>query len=231
MMKRPELKPTLNQTFELVGRGEYDFASVLDRSMRLQSENRIGEACNVRYAAVQRLMEVLPEDEEIVLEWGHRNSRAALELLQASASDHFLIGDLEMAAALAELLLELDPEDHLESVWLAGFWYVAMGEYELFDEIADDISDKSPEKHILTLWSHFRRTGELPAAEAAAFRGRFATCFNEFTADEHPVDEEYMADIEKDAPSQRTQARHLWFQTESLWSQHPGFIEALRRCR
>lgn len=57
------------------------------------------------------------------LEWNHA-IRAALELIRASAIDHFLINDFEMSAALLELLLELDPEDHLEGVncWLSIIW-------------------------------------------------------------------------------------------------------------
>ena len=48
----------------------------------------------------------------------------ALELIRASAIDHFLINDFEMSAALLELLLELDPEDHLRGVncWLSIIW-------------------------------------------------------------------------------------------------------------
>lgn len=228
-MKKAELKPTANQTFELEGRGEYDFAAALERSYRLQDEGRIEEACNERYAAVQRLMEVLPEDEETILEFGHRNSRAAVELLQASSIDHFLIGDFEMAAALAELLLEVDPEDHLGHIAFSGFCYVALGEYELFDEIKGDIADSQPEKPILALWSSFRRTGKLPAGDMKVLRERFTAVYEEFTASEHPVDEAFMADENSDSPSRRTAARRLWLQTEHLWAQDREFIEALKR--
>lgn len=228
-MKNARLKPTPNQTFELEGRGEYDFAAALEKSYRLQGENRIEEACNERYAAVQRLMEILPEDEETILEFGHRNSRAALELLQASGVDHFLIGDFEMAAALSELLLELDPEDHSGGITLLGFCYVALGEYELFDEIAGDIADSLPEKAILNLWSAFRRTGKLPAGDMKVLRERFADLFDEFTAAEHPVDSEYLAGEQSDSPSRKTQARRLWLQTEHLWTPFGDFIEALKR--
>lgn len=230
-MKKAELKPTPEQTFELVGRGEYDFAAVLERSYRMQAEGRVEEACNERYQAVQRLTDLLPEDEEIILEFGHRNSRAALELLQASSVDHFLISDFEMAAALSELLLDLDPEDHLENIALSGFCYVALGEYELFDEIAGDISDSLPEKHILKLWSAFRQSGKLPEDILQRFRERFTTFWEEFTSDEHPVDEAYIADSESESPSRKALARRLWLQTEHLWAQHPDFIQKLKGIR
>ena len=230
-MKQATLKPTPNQTFELTGHGDFDFAAVLGNSYRLQAENRIEEACNERYAAVQRLMELLPDDEEVILEFGHHNSRAALELVQASSLDHFLIGDFEMAAALSELLLELDPEDHLGNIVLSGFCYVALGEYELFDEVLGDIADSQPEKVILKLWAAFRQTGKLPENDLKTLRERFAIYFDEFSSGRHPVDEAFMADAASDSPSRRTEARRLWLQTEHLWASESGFIAALQAAR
>ena len=85
------LNPTPDQTFEVVGEGPYDFVRVLEHSRRLQAAGDVEAACNERFGAFQRLAELLPEDEEILLEWNHRNSRAALEVIHASAIDHFLI--------------------------------------------------------------------------------------------------------------------------------------------
>ena len=103
------------------------------------SARAVEEACNERFRAFQRLAGLLPDDEEVVLAWNHRNTRAALELLHASAVDHFLIDDFEMSAAMLELLLELDPEDHLEGIVLLAFDYVALDERELFDETIDGV--------------------------------------------------------------------------------------------
>ena len=224
-----ELKPTMNQTFEIAGRGEYDFAAALERSYRLQEENLIEEACETRYAAVRRIIEIIPDDDPIVLEWNHRNTRAALELLQASAVDHFLAGDFEMAAALCEMLLDLDPEDHTECVSMLGLCYVATEEYELFDEILNDIPDGMAEKHIALLWAAHRRNGTLPDDELRIMRERFGFCLEEFAAAEHPADEEYLAGLESTPPSKRALARRLWLRTEHLWALHPDFIAALRQ--
>jgi hypothetical protein len=142
---------------------------------------------------------LLPEDEEINLEWSHRNSQSALELIRASAIDHFLINDFEMSAALLEMLLELDPEDHLEGSELLAFDYLAMDEQELFDEVINDVSDKCASRGILLLWSAFRREGTLPEGELLHFKTRFAPFFREFTAAEHPAD---------DAPGSRRGHRH-----------------------
>lgn len=230
-MPRPQLKPTPDQTFELIGSGPYDFHKTLDEATRLQSEGRIEEACNHRFQAFQRLMELLPEDEEVILEWNHRNSRAVLELLHATAVDHFLIGDYELSAAQLELLMELDPEDHLEAATLLAFDYQAMDEQELFDEVINDVSDKHADRLILLLWAGFRREGRLPQGELKRFKERFAAYYREFTAEEHPADAAYLTSIESERPTVEAEARELWLRTESLWQQWPTFIEALKATR
>jgi len=230
-MQKAMLNPTPDQTFEVIGEGPYDFSRVLRHSRELQQAGRVEEVCNERFQAFQRLAELIPEQEEVILEWNHRNSRAALELIEASAIDHFLINDFEMSAALLEMLLELDPEDHLEGSELLAFDYLAMDEQELFDEVINDISDKCASRELLLLWSAYRRDGRLPQGELQRFRTRFAPYFAEFTAAEHPADEAYLRDIESEHPSVAAQARELWLRTENLWVLWPGFIEALRAAR
>lgn len=230
-MQKALLNPTPDQTFEIIGEGPYDFVRVLRHSRELQQSGDVEGACNERFKAFQRLAELIPEQEEVILEWNHRNSRAALELIEASAIDHFLINDFEMSAALLEMLLELDPEDHLEGSELLAFDYLAMDEQELFDEVINDISDKSASRELLLLWSAYRRDGRLPQGELQRFRTRFAPYFAEFTAAEHPADDVYLRDIESERPSVAAQARELWLRTENLWVLWPGFIDALRASR
>lgn len=227
-MQKAFLNPTPDQTFEVVGDGPYNFARVLAHSRSLEAAGDVEGACNERYEAFQRLAELIPDGEEVNLEWNHRNSRAALELILASAVDHFLIRDFELSAALLELLLELDPEDHLEGSELLAYDYLALDEQELFDEVINDVSDKNASRGILLLWSSFRRGGKLPEGELKRFRTRFAPFFAEFTADEHPADERYLNDIGSERPSPAAQARELWLQTEHLWELWPGFIAELR---
>ena len=228
-MQKAALNPTPDQTFELVGEGPYNFVRVLARSRELQAAGDVQGACNERYRAFQRLAELLPEEEEINLEWNHRNSRAALEVVHASAVDHFLINDFELSAALLELLLELDPEDHLEGSELLAFDYLAMDEQELFDEVINDVSDKQASRTVMLLWSAYRRDGRLPEGELKRFRERFAPYFAEFTAAEHPADEAYLRDIESEHPSAAAQARELWLKTENLWELWPCFIGELQK--
>lgn len=230
-MEEVTLRPTPDQTFEIVGRGPYDFTDQLSRARAAQHAGRVDEACNVRFHAFQRIAELIPDGEEVILEWGHANTRAALDIVYQSAVDHFLIDDFELSAAMLELLLDLDPEDHEEATWLLAFDYLALGDYDSYDEVANDVSDKYPEKSVLALWSEFRRQGVLPAGETIRFRERFAPYYREFTAEEHPADAAYLADIEGERPTPAAQARELWLRTENLWRAFPGFIEALRAGR
>ena len=228
-MQKPQLNPTPDQTFELIGSGPYDFVKILAESRRRQQQGEVEQACNDRFQAFQRLMALLPDDEEVILEWNHANSRAALELLRATAIDHFLIDDFEMSAAMLELLLELDPEDHLEGSTLLAFDYQAMDEQELFDEVINDVSDKHAVRELLLLWAGFRRDGVLPQGELIRFRERFAPYFREFTAEEHPADAAYLASIESERPTVEAEARELWLQTENLWARWPEFIRGLKK--
>ena len=204
-MQKAYLNPTPDQTFEIVGDGPYNFTRVLAHTRELEAAGNVEDACNERYQAFQRV-----------------------ELIRASAIDHFLINDFEMSAALLEMLLELDPEDHLEGSELLAFDYLAMDEQELFDEVINDVSDKCASRGILLLWSAFRREGTLPEGELLHFKTRFAPFFREFTAAEHPADDAYLRDIEGERPSVQAQARELWLQTENLWVLWPGFIAALQ---
>ncbi|MFI3304968.1 MAG: tetratricopeptide repeat protein [Rikenellaceae bacterium] len=229
-MKRGFLSPTADQTFEIRAgeRGDCNFKKILRDGAKLQSDGDIEQACNLRFGAVQVLQELLGDDDEVRLEWGDENSRAALEVVHLSAIDHFLINDFEISSALLELALELDPEDHLEVSNLLAYDYLAMGEYELFDEVINDISDKYASRTILLLWSGFLRDGALPAGELYSLKSRFAAYYAEFVAEEHAADEGYIADIESERPSVRAQARELWLQTENLWRMNLSFIEALK---
>lgn len=229
---RAKLTPTPNQTFEIVGGdSRYNFIRSLRESLELQNAGRIQEACQARLDAVQLIEELLPEDEEINLEWEHSNSRAALEIIHSSAVDHFLIGDYELSAAMLELALDLDPEDHLEAVNLLGFNYIKLGEYELFDEIVNDISDKSACRQIMMLWYHYRRTQKIDAGTVQHLKRSFKSYYEEFTSEEHPSDDNYLKDIESQSPSQSAQARELWLKTESLWADEPQFITLLKESK
>ena len=63
------LKPTLDQRFEIVARGRYDFVRRSEKIDALLSEGRTAEACNERFHAFQDIAGLLPEEEATELRW------------------------------------------------------------------------------------------------------------------------------------------------------------------
>lgn len=219
--------PTPEQTFELEGHGKYNFTKHHDNIEHLVAEGRYADACEARYEAFQLLAEALPEDEAMPLCWEHSNSRAALSILYGSAVDHFRIGDLEMTMAQLEMLLECDPEDHFEGINLLALCYIATEEWEAFEEIVIDLTDKSAEAVIARLWATFMRDGKLDKELMNLLRSRHKAYYAELTANEHPDDESYRRDILSERPSQAAEAREWWLLTEPLWSEFPEFVDRI----
>lgn len=222
-----KFNPTEDQTFELEGKGRYNFVRHKECVDALVAEGRYAEACEARYEAFQTLMEALPEDEAMPLRWEHANSRAAVSILYGSAVDHFRIGDVEMAMAQLEMLLDCDPEDHFEGVNLLALCYVATEEWEAFDDITIDLTEKSAEAVVARLWASFQRDGALDKSLLSLLKSRFKAFYAELTAAEHPDDEAFRRDISSERPSQAAEAREWWLLTEPLWSEFPKFIKAL----
>ncbi|MBO7307492.1 MAG: tetratricopeptide repeat protein [Alistipes sp.] len=226
--KELQFNPTADQMFELEGRGQYNFVRHTELVEKLVAEGRYDEACEARYEAFQLLVDALPEDEAMPLRWEHANSRAAVSIIYGSAVDHFRIGDLEMAMAQLELLLDCDPEDHFEGVNLLALCYVAMEEWELFDDLEIDLTDKSAEAVVARLWAAYRRDGEVDKAMLSLLKSRHKAYYEELCLEEHPDDEAFRRDIASERPSQRAEAREWWLLTEPLWSEFSEFIDALR---
>ena len=228
-MSNEELRfnPTEDQTFEFEGVGRYNFVRHKERIDKLVAEGRYDEACEARYEAFQVALDALPEDEAMPLRWEHGNSRAVVSIIYGSAIDHFRIGDVEMAMAQLEMLLDCDPEDHFEAINLLALCYVAMDEWEAFDDIVIDLSDKSAEAVVARLWASHRREG-MDGALLSLLKSRHKAYYAELIAVEHPDDEQFRRDIASDRPSQAAEAREWWLLTEPLWREFSEFIEALK---
>lgn len=223
-----QFNPTTDQEFELEGSGKYNFVRSKSSIDKLVSWGRYGEACEARYEAFLALAEALPEDEAMPLSWNHANSRAAVSILYGSAVDHFRIGDLEMAMAQLELLLDCDPEDHFEGVNLLALCYIAMQEWEAFDELLIDLTDKSAEAVVARLWASFVRNGRVDESLVTLLSSRHKSYYDELRLEEHPDDETFRRDISSERPTPRAEAREWWLLTEPLWREFPEFVEALR---
>lgn len=227
-MGKPVLEPTGNDSFTIADDAELSFVSELARSREQEAQGDFEGACNTRLHSFQRLVEIIPDEGETVLEWEDEETQAAIVTGYCSGIDHFLIGDWEMAAAIFEMILDVDPEDHMEATIPLAYTYVAMEEYDSFDDIVNDVNDKYIDKALLSLWSEYRRTGQLPYGEVVRLRTRFRPYYDEFVAEDHPVSEGYLKDIRSDRPSAAALARELWLKTEHLWTLFPGFVETLK---
>lgn len=224
-MKKASLKPTASGLWQIQG-GLFDQS--LQHSSRLEREGKWAEACEMRFEGAQQLLDLVGE-EPTPLDWNDQNSRSAMELLYRSAADHLAIGEVEMAVALWESLLEMDEEDHFEAIVLLAFAYVEIEDFDCLESAMFDISTKSPEYHLLTLWAEYVRSGGIERDALRQMRTRHKAWWEEFVAQEHPVDEAYLSNCRSERPSQQTEAREFWFATESIWERNAEFIEALRK--
>ena len=222
------LKPTDKQTFLLIGKGtDGNLSKRLEEAHAAEKEGRFEEACNIRYLAFQHIVEALPEEEGIELDWEHANTRAAMEIIHASAIDNLLAGDAELAAAQLELLLECDSEDHTEATPQLALCYIALGEWDCLEEITTDLDPKSALKPLAELWLGHCRDNAQPQEALDALR-RHTAMVAELHRDDHPTDESYLRDIASERPSKEAQARELYLKIEPFLAQYSTFKEWLK---
>ena len=222
-MGKITLKPTENQNFILLG-GE--FARLLEEAHSQESEGNFEGACNLRYKAFQQIVDVLPEDEAVELDFSHPNTRAAIEIIYGSAVDNFLAGDVELAAAQLELLLECDSEDHIEATPQLALCYLALEEWECLEEIIPDLGDKSAFRPLVEALTEYIRDGKIEEATLSALRRHRHLC-EELRASEHTADEAYLRDISSERPTQQALAREIYLRCEPILLKYDGFIGAI----
>ena len=155
-MIRVRLRPISTELWQ-VEDGEA-FSALLRRTLRMEQTGDWAKACELRFDCAQQLLDAVG-DEPVRLDWNDVGSRAAMEILYRSAADNMMVGEVEMAVALWESLLDVDPEDHLEAVVPLAFAYVEIEDYECLESAMFDISPKSAEYQLLLLWSEYRRSG------------------------------------------------------------------------
>lgn len=226
-MKNLKIVPISTELWQVEDGGQ--FGELLKLTNRKEREGEWAKACEMRFEGAQELLDVVGEDGGVRLDWNDASSRAAMEVLYRSAGDHLLVGEVEMAVALWESLLELDEEDHFEAIVPLAFAYVEIEDYECLESALFDISTKSPEYHLLMLWAEYSRSGGIERDALRQLRTRHKAWYAEFVAEEHPADEAYMNDCRSERPSQRTEAREFWFATQSIWERNKEFVEALQK--
>lgn len=216
---------------ELLAAAPAHFAAREALATRYTEEGRLAEACQLRWDGAGLVCDLLDEtdDEFIVLDWEDDYTARALSMVYDSAVDHFTIGDFEVATAMWELLIDRDPEDHLNaSEWLA-FCYAALEEWELFDETIALLPEEAISTRLAKYWAAFRRHALPPAEIRTAMEREAPALYKEWTACEHEITPDYLSDIESRRPSASAEARRLWLRTEALWREFPEFTAALTK--
>lgn len=224
------LEPTLNQSFRLIGntrRG--NLAARLEESYRAESNGEVERACSLRFEAFQDIVSVLPDDDSGTpeLDRNHPNTLAAMEIILASAVDNYLVGDYELSAAQAELLIDLDSEDPLEATPLLALCYIALGEWECLEEIEADLGEKSAIRPLVALISDFAHNRPFDTQSIKSLR-RFREFAAELSLTTHPTDEKYLQSISSDHPSKEAVARELYLRCEPVLQLFPELLPALR---
>ena len=223
-MAKITLKPTENQNFILLGG---DFIKTLDYAHSQESEGDFEGACNTRYKAFQQIVEVLPEEEAVELDFSHPNTRAAVEIVYGSAVDNFLAGDVELSAAQLELLLECDSEDHIEATPQLALCYIALEEWDCLNDILPDLGDKSAFKPLVEALAEYARTGDVSSENLSALHRHRHLC-EELRAKEHQTDETYLRDISSERPTQQALAREIYLRCEPLLMKYEGFLDKVK---
>ena len=224
-MGKITLKPTENQNFILLGG---DFAKWLEQAHKQETEGNFEDACNIRYKAFQQIVDLLPEDDVVELDFSHPNTRAAIEIIYGSAVDNFLARDAELSAAQLELLLECDSEDHVEATPQLALCYIALEEWECLEDILPDLGDKSAFKPLVEALAEFARTGVVSADTLTALRRHRHLC-EELAREDHPADGAYLRDISSERPTQQALAREIYLRCEPLLLKYDGFLTAIHR--
>ena len=214
---------------ELLAAAPAHFAAREALANRYTEKGRLAEACQLRWEGAKSVCDLLEEadDEFIVLDWEDDYTALALTMVYDSAVDHFTIGDFEVATAMWELLLDCDPEDHLNaSEWLV-FCYIVLDEWELFDETASLLPEEALSTRLAKYWAAFRHQTLSPAEIRTAMEREAPALYKEWTTSEHEITPDYLSDIKSRRPTASAEARRLWLRTEALWREFPEFTAAL----
>lgn len=212
---------------KILDREPHNMAARLELSTQLTKQGQVDEACQIRFEGCNMILDILPDDDDIILEWdADTNNQEAVELLYSSGVDHYMHGDYEYAAGLLEMALMLDQEDHFSATVVLAYCYVALGEWELLEETLIDIATPSLDATLINVWADFEQ-GKVKNPKVR-LQKEAPELYGEMISDNHTVDEQFLNDIKSERPSKKAQARELYLRTEGLWQTFTTFIEALK---
>lgn len=220
---------------KIIEREPYNFNARQDLATLLIEEGDLERACQIRFDGCMLALEALQEaeddesDDTIEIAWDNSGgNRNFVSMIAASATDHYMFGDFEMAATLYETALMLDSEDHLDVSPPMLCSFAAIGEWEAYDIYKINLAPKSLVSQFVSAFADYMRlTGSERDKAMAAAVGNLADLAAELRATDHPADEHFLNDIESKRPSRNAQARALWFAHTPIWTSFPQFTDAI----
>jgi|GEM_PF-6388170 len=211
---------------KLLQREPYNLPAVMALADQLFEAGNIEEACRIRFDGCQTAVKAVPDDEDpIPVDWDEGEpNQAFVSIFGAAGLDFYYNGDFEMAAALFETTLDLDPEDHFEATVPLAYSYTMLDEWELLDEVLFDIPEDSMDRRLINALALYKK-GEKFDPERALGRELLA----ELRMENHPEPEGKIFRTDKPQRlSKEEQARILWFRTQHIITASEGFTDSLR---
>lgn len=131
-----QFTPTGNNLYNI--ESDVDLGQILLKSDELMDVGRVEEACQIRYDVTVEALEQLDKfDDAIELNMQNAENQDFVDLIVKCGIDHYFISDFEIAAAIFETALDLDPEDHYGATANAGFCYAGLQEWDSLDAIIE----------------------------------------------------------------------------------------------
>lgn len=131
-----QFTPTGNNLYNI--ESDVDLGQILLKSDELMDVGRVEEACQMRYDVTVEALEQLDKIEDgIELNMQNAENQEFVDLIVKCGIDHYFISDFEIAAAILETVLDLDPEDHYGASATAGFCYAGLQEWDSLDAIIE----------------------------------------------------------------------------------------------
>ncbi|MEG1607080.1 MAG: hypothetical protein RR066_01065 [Mucinivorans sp.] len=135
----------------------YNLGAHMALSDLLMDRDDVEEACEQRLMGAQMTLDALSEDEAMEINMSHEKNHVFVEIIFLSGYDHYVFGDFEMAAAMFETVMELDPEDHFGAALPLTYCYIALGEWELFEEHYSPALFSRLEAELIEAWAAQRQ--------------------------------------------------------------------------
>ncbi len=133
--------------------------------------DQVEKACQTRLdcaTLIFDLVDSLPDNESLEIDVNSQDNLAVIMTIYLSAIDHYSIGDFEMAAAMLEIILEMDVEDHLGANNYLAFTYAALGDNDAVEEQLKIMMPTPQTKELLRTITKHTNNPKTPVPDSVA---------------------------------------------------------------